>query len=457
MRNFSHTIFFNEMKQKTTILLFIVLALLNSFCSQQNISRQTPSLPTVTPMLDDTVTSEQAIRFLEAKIKNDPEDMISYNLLAGRYLQRLRETGSVEYLDLATRVVEASLKVLPEEHNSGGLGLLAEVEYASHNFTSALEHAKKLMTLDPGKVYPYQIMGDANLELGNYEKAATIYKNMIKLNDGSNSGNVAIETRLARLELLYGNFDEAQKHLVTALSIASKMPNITRENIAWQRWQLGEIAFSRGDYAKAESYYQDSLTTYPNYFRSCASLGRVKAARGDIQGAIKDYKQAVDIIPDPIFIAALGDLYKLSGLEKEANAQYALVEQIAKLNKLNGVLYNRNLAIFYADHDLKLEEAYTQAEKEYEIRKDIYGADAVAWTALKTSRLPEAQTAIKGALRLGTKDAKLFYHAGMIANAAKDKKTAIEYLQKALTLNPKFDPLQSTIAEKNLIELKSSL
>jgi hypothetical protein len=46
--------------------------------------------------------------------------------------------------------------------------------------------------------------------------------------------------------------------------------------------------------------------------------------------------------------------------------------------------------------------------KEYEARRDIYGADALAWTALKAGKISEAQSAIKDALRLGTQDAKGF-------------------------------------------------
>src|SRR5438034_11113508 len=102
---------------------------------------------------------------------------------------------------------------------------------------------------------------------------------------------------------------------------------------------------------------------------------------------------------------------------------------------------------------MKAGEAYDSAAREYEVRRDIYGADAVAWTALKAGKLAEAQTAIKEALRLGTKDAKLFYHAGMIARAAGDKGAARDYLQRALKLNPQFDPLQAQIAKKTLEEL----
>ena len=87
------------------------------------------------------------------------------------------------------------------------------------------------------------------------------------------------------------------------------------------------------------------------------------------------------------------------------------------------------------------------------MRRDIYGADTLAWTALKAGKLAEAQAAIKEALRLGTRDAKLFYHAGMIARAAGNKAAARNYLQRALTLNPQFDPFQALIAKRTLAEV----
>jgi tetratricopeptide (TPR) repeat protein len=156
-------------------------------------------------------------------------------------------------------------------------------------------------------------------------------------------------------------------------------------------------------------------------------------------------------LPDPQFVAALGDLYRLAGRDEDAKKQYELVEQIGRLSATSGALYNRQLALFYADHDIKTEEAYKLAAKEYEARRDIYGADALAWTALKAGKLNEAQTAMKDALRLGTQDAKLFYHAGMIARASGDETAAREFIKRALELNPQFDPRQSVIA-KTLLE-----
>jgi len=372
-------------------------------------------------------------------VNRDHDDFIAYNKLAGYYLQRQRETGSLNYLDLALRASRASLAAMPVEMNKGGLAALAQTEYASHEFTSARDHALQLAELDRAKSYPYQLLGDAFLELGDYDKATSAFDQMERLGGGS----VGAETRLARAGLLHGQTEAATRRLSDALALALAQEPPSRETIAWIRWQLGEEAFSIGDFQTAEERYRDALVTFPDYFRALGSLGRVLAARGDVPGAIEQYERAVSIIPDPSFVAALGDLYKISGREKEATAQYELVEHIARLSAINGVLYNRQLALFYADHDMKAEEAYAIAVKEYVVRRDIYGADAVAWTALKAGKPNEAQSASKEALRLGTRDAKLFYHAGMIALARGDKATAGDYLNRALGINPQFDPLQA--------------
>ncbi len=435
-------------------LLIVVLALAGCQRGTATTTKESsaPPVPAAKLPPSDSDVEEQTIRFLEERIKRDPEDFIAHNKLAGQYLQRVRETGDVTYLNLAAKAAHASLATLPPEQNTGGLTALAQVEYASHEFAAARDDALQLTKLEANKAYPYQILGDALLELGEYDKAETAFHEMEQLGGIQGLTRVTIEQRMARLAALHGDTNGAQRHFSNALTMALALAAPPRETVAWCRWQLGETAFGVGDYATAERHYRDALTTFPDYFRALASLGRVRAAQGDLAGAIEQCERAVRIVPDPSFVAALGDLYKLSGREKDAAAQYTLVEKIGRLNELNGALYNRQLALYYADHDIKPEDAYQNAAKEYAVRRDIYGADALAWTALKAGRIAEAQTAIKEALRLGTKDARLFYHAGMIAQAADDQTGAREYLKRALTLNPQFDPMQAAIARKALGE-----
>ena len=110
----------------------------------------------------------------------------------------------------------------------------------------------------------------------------------------------------------------------------------------------------------------------PDYYRAAGALARVLAARANLSAATEQAESAVRILPDQSFLAQLGDLYKLTGRERDASAQYALIEKIAHLSEINGVLYNRQLALFYADHDMKSEVAYELASKEYKVRRDIW-------------------------------------------------------------------------------------
>ncbi len=433
------------------LLSLIVFSLTTSGCGgwwNTSSSTHAPPVPEAQPIPSEEESTKIAINYLEDKIKRDPEDYIAYNKLAGYYLGFLRETGNLNYLELASRAAHKSLDVLPAEQNGGGLAALAQVEFASHDFADTRDHAQLLARLDDRKSYPFGMLGDAYVELGEYDRAAEAFRQMEE-----RSGGFDTQTRQARLALLNGEVEIAQKKFALALSLLLNEVVSPREAVAWCRWQLGEAAFSIGDYETAEKHYRDALTTFPDYYRALASLGRVRAARGDLAEAIQLYEHVTRILPDPTFVAALGDLYKLAGREKESDAQYALVEQIGHLSALNGALYNRQLALFYADHDMKAEEAYQNALREFEARKDIYGSDAVAWTALKAGKLSEAEAAIKEAMRLGTRDARLLYHAGMIARAAGDKQSARDYLKRALALNPVFDPLQASVAGHALEEM----
>lgn len=396
------------------------------------------ALPSAAALPPEADASEKAIRFLEDRVSRDRDDFIAYNKLAGYYLQRQRDTGSLSFLELAFRAARASLAAMPAEQNLGALTAITQAENVAHEFASSRDHALKLVELDPAKSYPYQMLGDALAELGDYDKAKAAFVEMQK-----RGGGTSAETRLARFALIQGDVDGARFHFTNAAALALNQPNPSRETVAWCRWQLGEVAFSTGDYETAARQYRDALVTFPGYYRALASLGRVLAARGDVPGAIEQYEHAVSVIPDPAFVASLGDLYKLSGREKEAAAQYELVEHIARLGVISGTVYNRQLALFYADHEIKPADAYASAASEYAVRRDIYGADAVAWTALKAGKIVEAQAAMKEALRLGTRDAKLFYHAGMISRAAGDFASARDYLERVLKLNPQFDPMQA--------------
>ena len=71
-------------------------------------------------------------------------------------------------------------------------------------------------------------------------------------------------------------------------------------------------------------------------------------------------------------------------------------------------------------------------------------------------RLEEARTAIESARRLGTRDARMLYYAGMIALASGDRQNGRRLLQESLALNPRFDLLQARRAREALAQKPDS-
>jgi Flp pilus assembly protein TadD len=106
--------------------------------------------------------------------------------------------------------------------------------------------------------------------------------------------------------------------------------------------------------------------------------------------------------------------------------------------------------VFWADHGTRTADAVVIARDELARRTDVYGHDALAWALLADGDAAAARAESDLALALGTRDARLLYHAGMISAALGDDDRARDELRAALDLNPHFDPLQAARAAETL-------
>ncbi|HUK36918.1 MAG TPA: hypothetical protein VLV86_23550, partial [Vicinamibacterales bacterium] len=97
------------------------------------------------------------------------------------------------------------------------------------------------------------------------------------------------------------------------------------------------------------------------------------------------------------------------------------------------------LARFLAEHDRNLPEAVRLAEGEASGRRDIFTEDALAWVYFKSGRLDDAATAIALAMRTGSRDRSILYHAAAIASASGEAAKGRRLARAAVDGNPRFD------------------
>jgi tetratricopeptide (TPR) repeat protein len=394
-----------------------------------------------------SVTDNQ-IGYYQQLLKRNPQSAKAYYGLGDALIRKARESGDPSYFNRAEEALKKSLEIVPQ--NAGALRHLAYLFYSRHEFAPAAVYARKAVELNALDSDAYGVLGDALLEVGRYPEAEAAYAYMMELD-----GSLYSYSRLAGLKSARGDVTGAISDLERAIAIG-KVAKLPAESIAWTEWQLGAEYFARGNLPEAESNYRRSLESYPNYYRALAGMAQVRAAQKNFDEGIALYQQAIAILPMPEYAAALGEIFEKVGKPEQARRQYELVEYIGKLSTLNRALYNRERAYFYADRDIKAQEGLELAQRELDYRRDIYAYDVLAWNLYRNAKYDEASDAIEKALRLGTQDAKLFYHAGMIYHRIGESAKAKEFFKRALAANPHFHILFADHAAKTVKEIEAA-
>ena len=379
-----------------------------------------------------------------ASLAANEGDYIAATRLGGLHLQRARITGDLgDYqraLDASERAVEA------DPIFWAGHTLRATVLFALHDFAGALAEAQTTFAADPTQLDALAVIGDASLELGDVPAAADAYAELLDA-----APTPPVWSRLAHLAFLRGDTRAALDGAERA--VAAVEPAEDPAGAAFYRYQLGELHRSLGNLSDASAAFKDSLAALDGYVPAQAALANVREAQGRRTEAIGLLESAANARPQPEILAALGDLYALSGDEARAEEQYALVERIGTLARAGGGIYDRQLILFAADHDRGVDVAVTAAEASLERRKDVYGYDAYAWALLAAGRVDEASAAMEEALALGTPDPRIAYHAGMIAAASGQDAEARELLERAVAGRAALPPLQAQRASDALAAL----
>lgn len=421
----------------------IWLLLLGSACTQSSSSANVETKAVESKSENSAVTSltNQQIEAAQKAIEKRPDLPGGYNALAVAYIHSARETGDFSLNSKAEAAVDRALELEPE--NTTAQKLKTSLMLTFHRFAEALDAATKLQAKSAqSDAFIYGALTDANVELGNYNEAIDAVQKMVDVRP-----NMESYARVSYVRSLHGDPKGAIEAMQTAAKVADPMD---KEPQAWCLVHLGDEYFKIGNFAEAERQYDAALQTFPNYHFALAGKGRARAAQNDFEAAAKFLSDANARVPNTEDVIQLGDVYTKLGKPDEAEKQYELAQFI---EEKFGNIDQRRLALLWADHDTKLDEALTIATREHENRKDIFSADIYAWCLYKKGQFQEAEKVINEAMRLKTKDARIFYHAGMIEKGLGNKKAAADFLRKALETNAAFDVLQADNAKKALEEL----
>lgn len=396
------------------------------------------------------------IAFFEERVARDSAAALDLAQLAGLYVQRARETADGTDFRRAEDAARRSIASLDRRSGRAHLALASSL-VAQHRFAEAREVAAHLCDAEPDVPAYRALLGEIAIDLGDDELARATFAALDSLRD-----DLAVAPRLARWAELTGRPDEALAILGAAVRAADRSGDLPREQVAWFHLRLGDLHARAGRPDAAEAAYRAGLAVEPNDHRLFAALARLAALRGDWRRAIREGQRAAAVVADPATLALVGDAFAALGESAKAESYYAPVEQAA-LRLAAGAAPppsgstapGRAAIAFLLDHDRHAAAALALARREAAARRDVAACDLLAWALHKTGDHAAAREASRDALRLGTRDASLHFHAGMIALALGERDEARRHLETALAIDPRFHPADPARARAALDSLAS--
>ena len=293
--------------------------------------------------------------------------------------------------------------------------LRAHALQSLHHFRDAEAAARELVSLRE-RPFDYGVLGDILIDQGKVREAVTAYQKMIDLRPDLQS-----YARAAHVRWLTGDLEGAIK--LMKLATAASSPN-DAEASAWAFTRLALYQLQRGATTQALQSCDAALALQPGYAPAMLARGRSLLAVNRRADALADFQRAAQLNPLPEYQWALADALSLTGNHARAAELQA---QIADRSTEDP----RTVSLYLATHNRDVERAVRLAEQELTNRGDVFSHDALAWALAAAGRLTEAQQHITRALSEGTRDPRLYLHAGVIAALNGDNREAKRLLKAA--------------------------
>lgn len=390
--------------------------------------------PSVTPVaLSERALGEAGgvsaatVATLEEQARIRPRDAALLTQLGFAYQLRWRETADASNLPRSEIALRRAIEAGTGDANAVlGFGSLALIQ---HEFRAALRYGRRAETLLPGSARPYGIIGDALVELGRYDEAFAAFERMVSLRP-----SLASYARVAYARELTGD----RLGAVAAMNLALDAAAGQSEPTAWSLVELAKLELSLGRIDAAGRHARAALRVLPGYPTARIELARVAIAQRRIDRAVTEARRAAEAVPTAQAVSLLADVLERAGKPDEARRQRATVAVIDRLLEANGVQVDLESAVYRADNRVRPLETVALARRARADRPSIYGDDALGWALARAGRCVDALPFAQRSLRLGTKDALLYFHLGYAEGCSGNTEAMRDWYRRALDLNPEF-------------------
>jgi type IV pilus biogenesis/stability protein PilW len=239
-----------------------------------------------------------------------------------------------------------------------------------------------------------------------------------------------------------GKYDEAAATLRQALrSLPDYLP---------ARLKLAECLRNSAAWEGSRALYEAILAKHPDSAEAHYGLGRVRAARHDLKGAVESFRQACELFPDygPAHYA-LALAYRSLGQTDESRKEFVLYERnragappagdrlLDEVRALNlSALHQVQLGMDLEQAG-QLEQAAAAHEKALQIDPQLVQAHLNLISLYgRLGQLEKAEEHYRAAVQLNPNSAESYYDYGVLLFNQRKYQQAEEAFRKALEINP---------------------
>lgn len=379
----------------------------------------------------DRRSRDDQLRVWSTALRTDPGSALALAQLAALNVQKARETGSESYYPVAEAMARRSLE-LRTHRNAKTFVVLASSLLAQHRFAEARTAAAAALELEPETPQYRALLAEIDMELGDYAAAARGFTGLDRYR-----AHLSVGPRLARWDEVNGRVASARATLQALVAAAERRPELPREQLAWFHFRLGDHYRRHGSPRRARASYESALAVNPGDYRAHKGLAELELAHDRRGPALFHARVAVQRSRTPETLLTLASALRET---RDTIAATAVEAEVETAIGSEGGSFERAWHAYRLDRTAPAAELVELLEREARERGDVQGYDLLAWAYHKAGRSPQARAASAKALRSGTSDATVWYHAGIISHAAGDIQRARTYLREALRLNPRFHP-----------------
>ena len=381
--------------------------------------------------LDNTDSGDLIGRYQQAVLR-DTLPLANLEKLGWAFISKARAGFDSGFYSLAEQAAQC---IEQRQHNSpAALLLIGHVLHNLHRFTEAELVARQLIQ-QRGLWFEYALLGDVLLEQGRLHAATDAYQVMMNQRPGPQA-----YTRAAHLRWLKGDLDGAIEMMTLSLrAIGGRASEVT----AWTAVRLGVYLLQAGKFGDAQRLLEHARSLQNDYAPALLAQGRLLLAQNKPEDAVKLLHKAVKIHPLPEYLWLL--IEALQGNQQPEQARK--IE--ARLMQTGASEDRRTYSLYLASTGQHVATALRLAIQDFETREDIFSHDALAWSLYSANQTTAALHHIKRAVSEGTQDARLFFHAAVITQAAGDASQALYWRQKAKAIQHMLLPSERAALEKS--------